>query len=121
MIRAWLKRNVGIPDLVDRLATIERELSPIEASLATINERVAELETHCAGLRAWVSGQLQSAGEEQASYIESMTGKLSRLDTMISIIESRVENEAEEARRCTMGLLRRIEDLHRRKVGDGTS
>lgn len=128
MIRAWLADKAGVAPLVERIATLEREAGETRATVASLNERIASADARAAAaavahdrqLRALVRvaragttrlRDLRAADLARAAHGETLRETLERMDAAIAVVETRIEAEAEQARRGTTGLFQAIEAL----------
>lgn len=136
MIRAWLARRADAASLIDRVAALEHELSETRATILSLNDRMVSTEmrgTAASAAHDRLDRQLrvlarvaragtarlrrvQAASIDQAARDEGIRETLDRLDAAIAIAGTRIDAEAEQARRGTMGLFHAIEALRERRA-----
>jgi len=137
MIKDWLAQKIGLPGLNDRLDLLERELAEHRATIAIQNERVRVAETlaitatralermdrQMRGLtRVTRSGaaRLKTLRDAQTSdkdaqtiekivIIKGLEQEIGRFKAALEVLECRLDNDTEQAKRGIAGLFARIE------------
>jgi hypothetical protein len=145
MIKEWLARKIGLPDLGERVAVLERALGEQSALIAVQGDRAAVAEAHALAAStalermgrqvrfvtratrvgaARLKGLLATDHNDQSARVEALDKEIGRLKAALAVLESRLDAEAEQAQRGMTGLLQRIEatrprrDFNRTRAGE---
>lgn len=138
MIQAWLARKAGILPLIDRISFVERELEQAKATIVMLADRAANAEAAAATAsrasddankrlkvltRAMRVGtthlkRLLVASEGLEAGAKSRANEMERLKAALTLVENRIESEAEQARRSVIGLFQKIEGIRSHGGGD---
>lgn len=129
--RDYAERNAKVAALMGRVATAEASAadaaSNAKASAIAATSALAQMDRQVRVLtravRIGVARQkmlLAADNTGGTASVETLETDIARLKAALVVAESRIEAEAEQARRAMTGLFQRIEALNPRSVGERT-